>query len=590
MKVFQKKIKDPFLNTKNTKSLSDQGISGMVFKQVMLRCFETEQRQSLSMKLFLTPMAIAILVAFASSLTAKEPIAIYSTSFEQTKPGIFKKYQDTSVRWVSKGKSEITRSYAHTGKQCLRIYGGKENTLEVTFHGALQNSRGISFKAERWTSKNPFEFRLVAQVNGNWKEVANLDQLVITGRGFHSSITLKLPHEIIGGLRFIVTAPTKAGVLIDDLKLLKGVPENVTKLPKVCTDPIAHLLEKKDIFISGTKNTHTFRIPAIITANNGDLIASCDARRNSSGDLIWVRDIDIVVRRSTDNGRTWGPMETVIDYGDKSVGKPASDPSLILDRTTGEIFCFYNFMDQVKAPKEFRLHVQRSKDHGKTWSKPLDITDEIAKPSWKMDFKFITSGRGIQRRNGDLLHTLVNLKNGLHLFGSKDHGKTWHFIDTPIKPANESKVIELADESLMINSRLNGKGFRGVHRSDDNGKSWSYEMDTSQVDPGCNGAVLRYTSVKDGYKKNRLLLVHSNSPRGRKNLVVKISYDEGKTWSKGKVIDPGPAAYSDITICKDGTIGVLYEPGYKAIRFTRFTLEDLTSGKDKLAISYKPAN
>ncbi len=504
----------------------------MVFKQVLLRCFETSQRQSLSMKLFLTPMAIAILVAFASSLSAKEPIAIYSTSFEQTKPGIFKKYQDTSVRWVSKGKSEITRSYAHTGKQCLRIYGGKENTLEVTFHGALQNSRGISFKAERWTSKNPFKFRLVAQVNGNWKEVANLDQLVITGRGFHSSITLKLPHEIIGGLRFIVTAPTKAGVLIDDLKLLKGVPENVTKLPKVCTDPIAHLLEKRDIFISGTKNTHTFRIPAIITAKNGDLIASCDARRNSSGDLIWVRDIDIVVRRSTDNGRTWGPMETVIDYGDKSVGKPASDPSLILDRTTGEIFCFYNFMDQVKAPKEFRLHVQRS----------------------------------------------------------KDHGKTWHFIDTPIKPANESKVIELADESLMINSRLNGKGFRGVHRSDDNGKSWSYEMDTSQVDPGCNGAVLRYTSVKDGYKKNRLLLVHSNSPRGRKNLVVKISYDEGKTWSKGKVIDPGPAAYSDITICKDGTIGVLYEPGYKAIRFTRFTLEDLTEGQDQLTIPYKPVN
>jgi len=515
---------------------------------------------------------------------------LYSTSFENFKKGILKKQKDGKSAWGSEGKSEITSKFAHTGKQCLHIFGGKENALEITLDGAFQNSRGISFMAERWTSKKPFNFRLLAQINGNWKEVANLDQLVVTGRGFHSNITLKLPHKIIGGLRFVVTSPENAGVLIDDLKLLKGEPENVSKAPEVCNDPIAKLLEKQDLFISRSKDTHTYRIPAIITANNGDLIACCDARRNSGGDLIWVKDIDIVVRRSSDNGKTWGPIETVIDYGDKSVGKPASDPSFILDRTTGEIFCFYNFMDQINAKKEFRLHVQSSKDHGKTWGKPRDITDDIAKPEWKMDFKFITSGRGIQRRNGDLLHTMVNLKNGLHLYGSKDHGKTWSFIDTPVKPANESKVIELADESLMINSRLNGKGFRGVHRSTDNGKSWVSEVDKSQVDPGCNGAILRYTSIEGGYKKNRLLLCHANSSRGRKNLVVKISYDEGKTWSKGKVIDPGPSAYSDLTICKDGTIGVLYEPGYKAVRFSRFTLEDLTDGKDSLSIPYKPVN
>lgn len=529
----------------------------------------------------------SLIVSFSlGSIHAEQPKALHSTSFEKITAGKLAKQKDGKTEWNSLGKSAITKKFASTGDQSLRIFGGKNNTVELTLEDELQQSRGLSFRAERWTRKKPFKFRILAQVNGNWKEVSNLDQLIATGKGFPSEIVIKLPHEIIGGLRFVCTAPEKAGVLIDDLKLLKGEPENVTKLPEVCNDPISKLLEKKDIFISGTENTHTFRIPALITAANGDLIACVDARRKSSGDLIWVKDIDIVIKRSSDNGKTWGPMETVIDYGDESVGKPASDPSFILDKETDEIFCFYNFMDQVNSPKEFRLHVQSSKDHGKTWSKPRDITDDIAKPEWKMDFKFITSGRGIQRRNGDLMHTLVNLKRGLHLYGSSDHGKTWSFIDTPIKPANESKVIELADESLMVNARLNGKGFRGVHRSADNGKTWDFEVDKTQVDPGCNGSILRYTSIKDGYKKNRLLLCHANSNRGRKNLTVKISYDEGKTWSKGKVIDAGPSAYSSLSICKDGTIAVLYEPGYKAIRYARFTLEALTDGKDKLSKPY----
>lgn len=521
-----------------------------------------------------------------SSLSAALPEVLHSTSFEDLKVGAVSKQKVGKIEWTSLGKSEITQKFFKTGKQSLHLLGGEDNTLELTLDGDLQNSRGLSFKAERWTSKGPFKLRILAQVNGNWKEVSNLDEIVQTGRGFHSDVVIKLPHEIIGGLRFVCTAPDKAGVLIDDLNFLKGEPENVSKAPAVATEPIRKLLEKQDIFTAGEENTHTFRIPAIITAMNGDLLASVDARRKNSADLLWVKDIDIVFKRSTDNGKTWGPMETIIDYGDESVGKPASDPSFILDSETGEIFCFYNFMDQINAPKEFRLHVQSSKDHGKTWSKPRDITGDITKPEWKMDFKFITSGRGIQRRNGDLVHNIVNLKRGVFLYESKDHGKTWNFIDTPIRPADESKVVELADETLMVNARINGRGFRGVHRSADNGQTWATEIDQSQVDPGCNGSIIRYTAIKDGYDKDRLLLCHANSSRGRKNLTVKISYDEGKTWSEGKVIEKGASAYSSLTICKDGSIGVFYEPGYKAARFARFTLEDLTDGKDSLSKPY----
>lgn len=339
------------------------------------------------------------------------------------------------------------------------------------------------------------------------------------------------------------------------------------------------------IFISGQEETHTFRIPALITAPNGDLIASCDARRKSSRDLIWERDIDVVIKRSSDNGKTWSDIEIVCDYGD---GLPASDPSFILDKKTGEIHCFYNYMDQDKAPKEFKLWYQTSKDSGKTWGKAKDITSQITPEAWKKDFMFITSGRGIQTSDGELLHTLVNLKRGLFLYGSKDHGKTWKLYEKPIKPGDESKVIQLTDNSLMVNSRVNKSGARWIHKSNDEGKTWQSEKSKELIDPSCNGSIIRYTSTKDGYSKNRLLFCNANSRKGRKNLTVKISYDEGKSWSNGKVIDAGSAAYSSLTICKDGSIGILYEAkGYKEIRFTRITLKELTEGKDSLKVDYK---
>jgi len=510
---------------------------------------------------------------------------LYTASFEDSDTGLFTQLEERGVTWVAGGKSEITAKYAHTGKQSLHIFGGTDNTVELRLNGPLQKSRGMTFQAERWTSRSPFAFRVLAESGGVWREVSNLDALVAVGARFLSDIVVKLPGDKgVTGVRLVCTAPESAGILIDDVALLETEPKNVTKAPEVATESIARKFDDQALFVSGTQDTHTFRIPAIITAKNGDLIAVCDARRKSRADLIWVRDIDIAIRRSSDNGKTWTDMELICDFGD---GRPASDPSLILDRETGEIFCFYNYMDQDKAPKEFRLYVQSSKDHGKTWGEATDITDQIAKPEWKMDFKFITSGRGVQARNGDLLHTMVNLKNGLHIFRSQDHGKSWHLLEVPITPGNESKVIELADGRLMVNCRVNGKGCRWVHVSEDRGKTWAGRAERNLVDPGCNGCILRYTSKQDGYAKNRLIFSNANSFKGRQNLSARISYDEGETWSDGKVIDPGPSAYSDLTICKDGSIGVLYEPGYKEVRFARFTLEDLTDGKDRLSKPYR---
>lgn len=339
------------------------------------------------------------------------------------------------------------------------------------------------------------------------------------------------------------------------------------------------VLAFQDLFnTSMNSNVQCYRIPALVTAPNGDLIAAIDERVPGCGDLRMNNDINIIIRRSADNGKTWSAIETVVDF---PLGKSASDPSMIVDKHTNEIFLFYNYMDLNTEKDIYYLHVVKSADNGKTWSLPTDITSQISKPEWHKDFKFITSGRGIQTQSGKLLHTMVNLKSGLHVFGSDDHGKTWYFIETPIQPADESKIIELADGTLMINARVNHKGMRYVHTSTNEGKSWKTEAAPELVDPGCNASIIRYTSVEEGYKKNRLLFSNANSKDGRVNMTVKISYDEGKTWSQGKTVYAGPSAYSSLTVLENGDIGLFFEQDeYTKNPFVSFSLEWLTDGKD----------
>lgn len=321
-----------------------------------------------------------------------------------------------------------------------------------------------------------------------------------------------------------------------------------------------------------------YRIPALITTPDGDLLAAIDERVPSCADLRGSDDINIVLRRSSDRGKTWSPIETVVDFPD---GQSASDPSLIVDEVTGTIFMFYNFMDLSNEPNVYYLHVIRSTDGGRTWSDWEDITRQITKPTWHNDFKFITSGRGIQTRTGRLLHTLVNLDKGLHLFGSDDHGASWFLIDTPITPGDESKVVERADGTWMVNSRVNQAGVRWVHVSDDEGQRWTSRADSVLIDPSVNGSLLRYTSTADGDDRNRLLFANAASSHARENLTVRVSYDEGETWTAGKTIYAGSAAYPSMTILDNGDIGVLFEKDeYTENVFVRFSLAWLTDGAD----------
>ena len=232
-----------------------------------------------------------------------------------------------------------------------------------------------------------------------------------------------------------------------------------------------------------------YRIPSIVTAPNGDLVVVIDERVPLCSDLHKNKDINIVMRRSSDNGLTWSEIETVVDY---PFGQSASDPSMIVDREAGKIFLFYNYMDLDQEPGVYYLHVRKSTNNGVTWSDAEDITPQISKPEWHNNFKFITSGRGTQTRSGVLLHTLVNLQQGIHVFGSRDHGQSWFLVDYPLKPGDESKIIELSNGTWMVNSRVARENdMRYIHLSSDEGKTWETKPEPALIDPGCNASIIR---------------------------------------------------------------------------------------------------
>jgi sialidase-1 len=209
-------------------------------------------------------------------------------------------------------------------------------------------------------------------------------------------------------------------------------------------------------------------------------------------------------------------------------------------------------MDLDNAKDLYRLMLIKSLDDGESWSKPIDITNQITKKEWVNDFMFITSGRGTQTKEGTLLHCLVNLNNGTHVFGSNDHGKNWFLFETPLKPGDESKIVELTNGNWLVNSRVNSNGFRYSHLSKNNGLTWESYKNNDLIDPGCNASILNYDD-------NFLLFSNAYNSSSRKNLSISLSKNSGKNWIKNKTIYGGESAYSSMIKLKNGDIGLFFE-------------------------------
>lgn len=338
----------------------------------------------------------------------------------------------------------------------------------------------------------------------------------------------------------------------------------------------AAMSEVKTLWKRGDNGVAIYRIPALCTAPNGDLVAACDARTNHGGDLNTSQPINITIRRSTNNGKTWTePVNSWTWTWSDSEKWAGSDPSFIVDEKAKKIFLFYNVWECKNNYGVYQFWVQESSDNGKTWSKPRDISADIAFPEWpfgkpqnKGGFIFISSGSGTQMKDGTLVHTLVHVGDGNALFGSTDHGKTWKALGKPAKCGDECKVVELSDGSWMINSRWRGGG-RQIHVTKDRGETWESRYDGALADPQCNAQIMRVGKV----------LLFSNCKSGRRNnLYLRASTDDGKTWNDGISICPGDSAYSDITITKDNKVGILYEgANYHTIDFVTVPLKDVKS-------------
>jgi sialidase-1 len=333
--------------------------------------------------------------------------------------------------------------------------------------------------------------------------------------------------------------------------------------------------EEIAVFRAGHDGYHSYRIPALLVTKKGTLLAFCEGRRNSRSD---TGDIDLLLKRSTDGGRTWSAAITVADFGPDTIGNPAP----VVDRKTGTIWLLLTSNPGASNEKQIlektasgtrTVWVTHSKDDGLNWAKPLEITSAVKKPDWTW---YATGpGNGIQLRSGRMVVACDHNRGGVterysHVIYSDDHGATWKLGGSAGPMCNESAVVELNDGALQLNMRsYHGKNRRAVSHSKDGGLTWSDPvLDETLVEPVCQASLIRFG-------KNTLLFSNPASTQ-RENMVVRLSRDDGKSWAVSKTVHAGPAAYSNLAELRGGMVGLLYEKGtaspYDLISFAKFSL------------------
>lgn len=344
----------------------------------------------------------------------------------------------------------------------------------------------------------------------------------------------------------------------------------------------------------------SMRIPALVMSKKGTLMAFTEARIGTSSD--WA-DMDLLLRRSTDNGKTWHPVQVIAP---RKKGQPTNNPTPIVgeDGTVHLLF----------ARDYARAYYTRSTDDGLTWSDPTDITNVFDgyRPAYNWNVVAPGPGHGIQLKNGRLLASVwlaksattpkrVHHPSAVVTVYSDDNGVTWKrgamVADSSgdVKNPNESMAVQLNDGAVMLMMRNPGKPHRkSISYSEDGSSNWSkpvYNPDLFEIP--CMASIVRVSEEKDGKGKNRIVFVNPDSEHiektPRRNLTAKLSYDEGKTFPVERVLNPGASGYSDLAVGPDGTIYCLYEtnnsPG-KDFKYTlvlqSFNIDWLTNGKDRL--------
>lgn len=363
--------------------------------------------------------------------------------------------------------------------------------------------------------------------------------------------------------------------------------------------------ETTTLFNAGDAGYRTYRIPSLVITRKGTLLAAVAARYDSHSD--WA-NIDIMLRRSTDGGKTWEPQQIVTDDGQNTV----DNATFIVDPQSDKVYLMYQINYE-------RAYLKISEDEGQRWSAPREITSVFSefreRDGYGWEVIAMGPGHGITLSSGRLVVPVWLSTSRKHrpsiaaTIYSDDKGETWragdviaHTTDETPNPS-EHVLIELADGRVMSNMRNESPRYRrAISYSPDGASDWTTpQFHEELVEPICMASMTRYSKQEDGSGVNRILFCNPNNAessqkrtswgaRERRNVTLRMSLDEGNTWPISRTIEPGPSGYSDVAVGPDGTIYVLYESGTvddgraliipQSVSLARFNLDWLTQGAE----------